>query len=78
VASVLTNNVILLFSVLVAPVLMGVARIYLIFFLVGLRIIILWLRDCPVCEVLVYIVRGTGSGILSHVLLVKNWLGFVT
>jgi TM2 domain-containing membrane protein YozV len=63
---VLTNNVILLFYLLVAPILMGVARIYLTYFYVGILIIVLWLTGCPVCEVLVCIVRGTGSGMLHE------------
>jgi hypothetical protein len=65
VASGLTIHVGLLFSLLLAPVLMGVARICLIYFFVDILIIVLWLRDCPDCENLLCIVGGTGSGMLS-------------
>jgi hypothetical protein len=71
---VLTNNIILLFSLLVASVLMGVVRMYLIHFFVGILIIVLWLRGCPVCEVLLCVLRGTGSGMLSRVLLVVSFV----
>jgi hypothetical protein len=55
-------------------VLMGVARIYLIYCFVGKLIVVLWVRGCSVCEVLVCTVRGTASGMLSRVLLVKKKL----
>jgi hypothetical protein len=78
VALVLTNNVVLLFTLLVAPVLIGVVRNITYILLRRYPYNSSVVEGCPVCEVLVCVVRGTGSGMLSHVLLVKNWLELVT